>query len=293
MTNISMQEFNMASIVFDPNTSSGPVIIMIGPRGTGKSWLIRDLLYFQQRVPAVTVISGTEEGNGFYGPLVPRKFVHNEYDSAIIQSVLLRAKKAIKAIKRERIASGRSTIDPRMLVVIDDCLYDDKWTRDVLMRCLFMNGRHWHLMVVIALQYSLGIPPILRANIDYVFLLRNNVRRDREKLYNNFAGMFHNFDAFCQVMDQCTSNYECLVIHNTSKSNNLFDQVFYYKAKPRPDFRLCAPELWIDNDQYESDDDEAEEEYDPSKASAKGGRGKGPKLNVNRVGASKNKASHW
>ena len=46
------------------------------------------------------------------------------------------------------------------------------WTRDKMMRLLFMNGRHWKVMLIITMQYPLGIPPNLRTNIDYVFILR-------------------------------------------------------------------------------------------------------------------------
>ena len=37
---------------------------------------------------------------------------------------------------------GRTSIDPRTFVILDDCLYDQGWTRDKMMRLLFMNGRH-------------------------------------------------------------------------------------------------------------------------------------------------------
>jgi len=50
--------------------------------------------------------------------------------------------------------------------------------------------------------------------------------------------MFPSFDFFCNVMDQCTENYECLVINNNAKSNKLEDQVFWYKAEAHPDFRM-------------------------------------------------------
>ena len=80
------------------------------------------------------------------------------------------------------------------------------------------------------MQYALGIPPNLRTNIDYVFLLRENIVIKLKQLYEQYAGMFPSFDIFCQVMDQCTENYECLVIHNNAKSNKLQDQVFWYKA---------------------------------------------------------------
>ena len=49
------------------------------------------------------------------------------------------------------------------------------------------------------------------------------------------------FEMFCQIMDACTDNYECLVIHNGAKSNRLEDQVFWYKANDHEDFKICCP----------------------------------------------------
>ena len=43
--------------------NAGPVIVLIGRRDTGKSFLVRDLL--SSRYTIGTVISGTEAGNGF------------------------------------------------------------------------------------------------------------------------------------------------------------------------------------------------------------------------------------
>ena len=35
-----------------------------------------------------------------------------------------------------------------------------------------MNGRHYKILFILTMQYALGIPPNLRTNIDYVFILR-------------------------------------------------------------------------------------------------------------------------
>ena len=67
----------MKNISFSPTENNGPVIVLIGRRDTGKSFLVRDLLYYQQSIPIGTVISGTEEGNGFYSSHVPKLFIHN------------------------------------------------------------------------------------------------------------------------------------------------------------------------------------------------------------------------
>tara|TARA_Y100000996_G_scaffold237182_1_gene186348 strand:- start:70 stop:432 length:363 start_codon:yes stop_codon:yes gene_type:complete len=45
-------------------------------------------------------------------------------------------------------------------------------------------------------------------------------------------------------MDQCTENYDCLVINNNTKSNKLSDQVFWYKADKQPDFRIGSKQYW-------------------------------------------------
>jgi hypothetical protein len=49
---------------------------------------------------------------------------------------------------------------------------------------------------------------------------------------------------FCQVMDACTENYECLVLDNTSKSNKITDCVFWYKSPIRRNFRVGGPAFW-------------------------------------------------
>jgi len=275
--NLELKRFDMKSISFKANESKGPVVVLIGRRDTGKSFLVRDLLYYHQDIPIGTVISGTEEGNGFYGKLVPKLFIHNEYNTAIIENILKRQRQVLKQIKKEMEQFKRSTIDPRTFVILDDCLYDNTWSRDKLMRLLFMNGRHWKVMLIITMQYPLGIPPTLRTNIDYVFILREPYIANRKRIYENYAGMFPTLESFCQVMDQCTENFECLVINNNSKSNKLQDQVFWYKADAHGDFRLGSKEFWELSKGMKDDDEE--EQYDPNSVKK---RGQGPKIAVKK-----------
>jgi hypothetical protein len=275
---LELKKFDMKSISFKQNENKGPVIVLIGKRDTGKSFLVRDLLYYQQEIPIGTVIAATEEGNGFYGKMVPKLFIHDAYNTAIIENILKRQRTVLKQIKTEMETYKRSTIDPRAFVILDDCLYDNTWARDKMMRLLFMNGRHWKVMVVITMQYPLGMPPILRTNIDYVFILRENYIANRKRIYENYAGMFPTFEAFCQVMDQCTENYECLVINNNSKSNKLQDQVFWYKAENHGDFRLGSKEFWELSKGLKDEDEE--QTYDPNNVKK---RGAGPKISVKKA----------
>jgi len=267
----------MRTITFKPDENKGPVIVMIGRRDTGKSYLVRDLLFHHQDIPIGTVISGTESGNGFYASLVPKLFIHEEYNTVLIENVLRRQKAVLKQINKEIETYRKTTIDPRTFVILDDCLYDQSWTRDKMMRLLFMNGRHWKVMLIITMQYPLGIPPNLRTNIDYVFILREPYMTNRKRIWENYASMFPTLDAFNSVMDQTTENYECLVINNNAKSNKLTDQIFWYKAEQRPDFKLGSKEFWEISKNIGSDDEN--DAYNPNKQKK---RGQGQTINVKK-----------
>jgi hypothetical protein len=252
---LQLKKFDISTIAYDQ------VVVMIGKRCTGKSFLVKDLLYYHKDIPIGTVISATESANEFYSKIVPNLFIHDEYMPQTIDNVLKRQKLIMNKINQERSVRGTSRIDPRAFLILDDCLFDSSWTKDKNIRSLFMNGRHYKIMFIITMQYPLGIPPNLRTNIDYVFILREQLINNRRRIYENFAGMFPNFEIFCQVMDQCTENFECLVIHNNAKSNKIEDQVFWYKAEPHEEFKIGAKEFWDKhqecyNDSYDNNQDE-------------------------------------
>lgn len=281
--NLDLNKFDMRNIKFtlEGGTAKGPVIVFIGRRETGKSYLVNDLLFYHhQNIPVGTIISGTEAANSFYGSLVPKILIHEEYSTRLIENIMSRQRKIFKTIKSEQRAYGRSELDPRTIALLDDCLWDDKWTRDKMMRGIFMNGRHWGIMLLITMQYPLGIPPALRTNVDYVFILREPNASNRRRIYENYASCFPSFETFCQVMDQCTQNYECLVINCNAKTNNLQDMVFWYKAESHPKFRMFSQKYWDMSRNIGSDDENEENNnYDESRVRT---RNTGPRITVRK-----------
>ena len=183
-------------------------------------------------------------------------------------------------IQKDALMNIRSKLDPRSFMILDDCMYDDSWTHDKNIRYLFMNGRHQKVFFLITMQYPLGIQPALRTNVDFVFILREPYLNNRKRIFDNYAAAFPSFEFFCQIMDQCTQNFECLVIDNTSLSAKLEDCVFWYKADTHPDFRIGAPQFWQHSASYTRDKDEEEiNVYDPNSAR----RLKGPSINVRKT----------
>ena len=272
--NISLRKFDMKKIQQDA------VVVFIGRRRTGKSTLVRDLLHNHQEMPLGTVISGTEESNSFYGKMIPPLFIHGEYNSLIVSNYVKRQKIIMGKIQAE-IAAGvkQSRYDPRSFLILDDCMYDDSWTHDKNIRYLFMNGRWLKVFFLITMQYPLGIQPALRTNVDYVFILREPYLTNRKRIFDNYGSAFPSFEFFCQIMDQCTTNYECLVIDNTSQSNKMEDCIYWYKAEMHSDFRIGAPEFWQHSANFYRDKDEEESnKYDPNAHT----KLKGPAIHVRK-----------
>jgi hypothetical protein len=255
---------------FDPSViKSDSVVVFIGKRNTGKSYCMKDILNYHRDIPVGVVISPTERANAYFEKFIPKMLIYDEYNDKITSKFLERQINICSQKKNELKRSGSSNIDSRAFLILDDCLYDKKWPNDKSIRSFFMNGRHYNILFMITMQFALGIPPVLRGNIDYTFIFRDNIVKNRERLYHHYAGMFPSLEVFSQTLDQCTENFECMFIDNKIQSNKLEDQIFWYKAK-EGNFKLCSKELWdlqaISDQQKEMglmDDDEDEESYDP------------------------------
>ena len=271
--NFNIKKFDMKRIPQDA------VVIFIGRRRTGKSTLVRDLLFHHQDMPVGTVISGTEESNSFYGKMIPPIFIYGEFQPVILDNFVKRQKMITGKIEKEKLAGVKSRLDPRSFMILDDCMYDDSWTHDRNIRYLFMNGRHQKVFFLITMQYPLGIQPALRTNVDFVFILREPYLNNRKRIFDNYAAAFPSFEFFCQIMDQCTQNYECIVIDNTSLSAKLEDCVFWYRADTHPDFRIGASQFWQHSAQYNQEREQDEiNPYDPNAVR----KLKGPSINVRK-----------
>jgi hypothetical protein len=241
------------------------VIVLLGKRKTGKSFLVKDIMYYHRDIPVGTVISGTESANCFYGKIVPRLFIHDEYKPDIVENILKRQRGITKKANKEIAQYGSSTIDPRAFLIMDDCLHDSCWKKDKNIRYIFMNGRHQKIMFILPMQYPLGVPPDLRTNIDYTFILRENNFNNRRRIYENYASVFPTFEVFCTVMDNVTEGYGCLVVDNTSRSNKLEECVFWYEAENHDAYTIGSKVFWqMHNDNIQEEDDE-EDVFDTTK----------------------------
>ena len=179
-------------------------------------------------------------------------------------------KKKIRDAKKDGLKDGKCPSN-NLFIVFDDMLHDaQNWKNEKTIKNIFFNGRHYNFLFILTMQYPLGITPALRSNIDYVFIFNEPSVKNRRKIYDDYAAMLPSFDHFCNILDACTQNHECLVIKTSGNSSDLRNIVFWYKAESHEDFHVGHPKFWKFHQQhynknYEDDNLEVDEKVNELK----------------------------
>jgi hypothetical protein len=213
-------------------------IAMIAKRASGKSYLTREILYHKRDLPAAIAISRTEKLNKFYGEFIPDIYIYDEFDTSILTKIFARQAK-MNEDNKKRLENGKKQKDDRLMIIMDDCMASKgTWVKDQNILELFFNGRHHHVSFILTMQFALGIPPEMRSNFDYIFLLAEDFKSNRKRLYEHYAGMFPSLESFEKVFSDITQDYGVMVIDNRVHSTDITEKVFWYKAKETPKFTL-------------------------------------------------------
>jgi predicted ATP-binding protein involved in virulence len=178
------------------NMKPDSVVLLVGKRGTGKSILMKDILYqlckyYDQGV----AMTPTQDTIDTLKEFMPESCIYDQCEPEVLEKIIKFQKKMQKKEPRR---------DKRIFIVFDDCMFDKKVIKHKAVRDVFMNGRHYNLFFINAVQYIMDMGPDLRNNVDYVFALRDASRSSREKLWKNFFGMFPTYDQFSEAFDACT-----------------------------------------------------------------------------------------
>jgi len=231
-----MEESSIKLRKFNPKMiPSNSVVMCIGKRGTGKTTLTADILYhLRKKFDAGIAFSATEESNNFWSKHICDTLIHSEFDATAYS----------KFIAEQRRINGKLSAPINSFALMEDCMYSKILRNNKDIRGSFFNGRHWNIFLIVTMQYVLDLPPELRSNVDFVFILRNNMVADREKLWKHFCGFVPSFSVFQKIMNKCTCGYECLVVNNMSRSNDISDCLFWYRGDIHPDYKIGKRCMW-------------------------------------------------
>ena len=195
-------------------------ILIIGKRSTGKSFLVRDIINNKKNVNFDLIISPFEKHIDFYSKIVPGKIIHKTLTLHLLEKFLNKQRNhyKIKNIKNTGL-------------IFNNCFYDRKLYTCNNIREIFLNKRSLGIMIISTFQHVFNIPHVHILTTNYIFIFRQNIIRNKKKLYEHYGSMFSTFNEFCSILDKYTNDYNCLVIDNTSKSNNIKECIYWYKSK--------------------------------------------------------------
>lgn len=233
---------------FDPRViRQNCIIFIIGRRGTGKSTVAATLMKHFTNIKEGICVSKTDKMNQFWAERIPSPFIHHEYSSTITQKLIMYQEKKWQRIRRECAAKGMKA-DPSMIepvfAIYDDVTYDKTFLRDAATRELFMNGRHYNILVVITCQYLMDMGPDLRQQVDYCIALKDNIRDNLEKMWVYFAGVFNDFLSFYKTFRRCTENREAIVLKNAAEDYRISESVFFFRGETHLTYRMGTDAMW-------------------------------------------------
>ncbi|AVK77491.1 hypothetical protein pmac_cds_803 [Pandoravirus macleodensis] len=215
---INLRKFDVGTL------KTGQVNMIVGKRGTGKTVLLRHLLTAGgNRWDFVVGMTPTPESYDVLVEMFPESCVYRDYDSEAIKRLL----DTLRTLHAHNIR-------PRVLLVLDDCMHDNRIFKSGPMCDLYKCARVLDIEFYNVVQYVMDIPKTIRLQIDRVFAMREPQRAYRENLYRRFFDIFSTYDGFSAAFDVCTENCGCIVVDSKAKTNAVEDSVFWHRGPAAP-----------------------------------------------------------
>jgi hypothetical protein len=200
--------------------------IVVSKRNSGKSFLVRDLVYNLSKLKKINQLIVMSNTSG----LALNKdydFVDKRFLTTFSQQKIEKLMKIqSKAVKQGKIRE--------VCLVLDDVIGGEgtkKAEGNRLIRSLYANGRHYHISVILLSQIANRLlEPPLRENSDYIFFSRLG-QRGLEILWESIPVIQKkDFIAFASVNNK---DFTFILYDNMTQSNDPEDFLFKVKADER------------------------------------------------------------
>lgn len=227
---MSIKEKNLKHLL------DGTTIGLIGSRGTGKTNIIKTLLYYKKpfiRFPLL--ISGTAQTNGDFIGVIPEILTFDKYIPDKVQNFI-----ADQTVVKNKLVKGdcKKNVKNLGFLIMDDIVGTDPiWKKDPNVNKIFYAGRHFNITNILSVQTPLKLPSNLRGNLDYVIITSVRSKRDMEVLYEQYwNGRFGDKKKFEKYVTKILSKkHRFVLLDNKSKADDVTEYLYYVKP-PHPKY---------------------------------------------------------
>lgn len=246
-TDLKISLFDMKKMKDNAN------VLILGMRASGKSTLVRNILYHKQDCNIGGIFSKTEKLCKFYSDFCPADTIYHDFNKYIIMDKMNKMNNIIN--------------------IMDDCLSSKgDWMKNQIIKDM-MDKKH-NFLNIFTFQYPLSFSKEFRENIDYVFIMNEQFISNVKRL-KSYAPFITEFDDFNKILRRIMSidNFNVMVIDNTINKykynishtiddsdelvgildesciphlDNIKDRIFWYKAEEKlPHFEITNYEKYI------------------------------------------------
>jgi hypothetical protein len=248
---MKVPELDLAQIPVDT------IIYLIGRRGSGKSVLLRELMWYMRRKIDIGIgMNPSEHASHTMRDICHPACVFTEYDGVRVGDIVEMQRQMKEAEDTDGKPHAR-----RVALLLDDCMADKSIMSSKEIKVIHKLGRHYDMTLVNCMQYAKDAPPQCSGQADFVFMWNEPAPENIKMLYSRYCGgLFHSENEFIQVFKQITrsneteAKHDCLVFDMNRKLASSSDGgggVYFYRSRlDIPKYVLGSPRMALLMDYY-------------------------------------------
>jgi hypothetical protein len=193
-------------------TKKPHVSLFVGRCGSGKSQLMRSMLYDYQKAGVFKFILCycPTKFNGDWDGILPKEYIRDDYSDENFM-------KHIKKLKKWKENNPEKEL-PQSLIIMSDMMSKINWYSPEISN-VAISHRHYKLTFWMDCQYlqTASTNTVLREISNYAFLFNTKYINSLKGYHMAFGNLFDDFKEFCAYFQQLTKEKYTCMVYDASK----------------------------------------------------------------------------
>ncbi len=212
-------------------------VLIMGKRRSGKTWLLRQLMYDLQMRRA-SIMHGTQDGGAFISSFFLDSYIFEGFREEIIKNFMKWQEIQVMRWQED------NTLDIEGCFAFDDLSFDSEIMNNKTLKQCYSNGRNGHYMCIMLAQYLKELLLENRLNTDVAMCFYDPSPANRKKVYDELGGIFGQPKIFNEYYEILSANRCVMVLDNSHSSPKIEERVFWYRADPDLPKFIVGDELY-------------------------------------------------
>jgi hypothetical protein len=204
------------------NFEANEAIILLGPRKSGKSYIVKQILKEKGHEYELILIFTNSVGVQTYKEIIDSKCIFPNYSPIVLRKFI----DLCGMNKQEEDIEAKGNM--KFLVIFDDCVSMKQRSNNEIAQ-LFTQGRHYGITTLYCSQSSGYIAPEWRKNVDKMIITKSPTGTSRDNIIEEYmTGVLSDEDlrghsekeVLREIIKNFTEGYNCLIIDFMSETNS-------------------------------------------------------------------------